>query len=144
MLLWAFSRSNKHRQITILFFIVYILVQILVVFLLSDLSGSTFIVDFVENVLHKDLTFTKRTMLWENSSVLISESPWLGYGLQDKVWNEEQMEGPGSHNFVYTLLLYGGYPLLSIFILLLVSAIKNASSRFAVFHDDFRILHFLH
>lgn len=129
-LLWILAGSSKHRTITLGFFVIYIIAQILIVFLLSDLSGSEFIVKFVENVLHKNLTFTRRTILWENSSNLISRSPWLGYGFHDKVWNERQLDGPGAHNFIYTMLLYGGYPLLITFIIIAISSLKNAAPYF--------------
>lgn len=123
--LWIMASLRGHKKLVIAFFIAYLLIQFFVVFTLSDLSKYTYVVDFVENVLHKNLTFTSRTFLWERSAKLIEASPWFGYGFQDKVWNAIHMHGPGAHNFVYTVLLYGGYPLLLLFIGVIVSALRQ-------------------
>ena len=128
--LWLIAGTKMHKKVVIAFFIFYLIIQFFVVFLLSDLSSLTAVVDFIENVLHKDTTFTKRTFLWESSARLISESPWLGYGYHDKIWNEQMLGGPGAHNFIYTILLYGGYPLLLMFIGILVAALRRCSSLF--------------
>lgn len=128
--LWTLARSKKHRQLVLIFFIVYLIAQILIVFLLSDLSSYNIIVYFVENVLQKNLTFTRRTILWENSSLLIAKSPWLGYGFHDTLWNETHMDGAGAHNFIYTILIYGGFPLLFTFIVIVISALKNSAPYF--------------
>ena len=130
VLLWLLAGIKKHRVLVIAFVIFYVVVQLFVVFLLSDISNLTAIVDFMENVLHKDTTFTRRSLLWENSADLIAKSPWIGYGYQDKVWNEQMLDGPGAHNFVYTVLLYGGYPLLLMFVGLVVLAVKRCASQF--------------
>lgn len=45
---------------------------------LSELQ--LFIVDFVENVLKKDMTLTGRTLIWEAAEGLIANSPGLGHG----------------------------------------------------------------
>lgn len=124
-ILWGLAQTRKHRQIVLAFFLFYVICQTLIVFLLTDFSSSDFIVKFIEDILNKDLTFTKRALLWENSSRLISESPWVGYGVHDKVWNDLHMDGPGSHNFIYTLLLYGGYPCLLLFCGILVYTIYH-------------------
>ena len=123
--IWAFVQLKRHRLIVLSFFLVYMLAQLIIVFTLSDLTNASHLVDFIEIVLHKDLTFTKRTDLWANSAELIAHSPWLGYGYQNKVWNEEHLNGPGSHNFVYTILLYGGYPLLCLFIGIVITALRK-------------------
>lgn len=124
LLLWLAARTRWHVAVVIGFFVIYLLCQTVIVFTLSDLSTSDIVVGLVENVLHKDLTFTKRAFLWENSSFMIGQSPLVGYGFQDKSWNEIYLDGPGSHNFVYTMLLYGGFPLLLLFIAILVEALK--------------------
>lgn len=128
MVLWLLAGHKKHKYLVIAFFIFYILAQIFIVFTLSDLSNYAYIAGFIENVLHKNTTFTSRTFLWENSAALISESPWLGYGYQTKVWNEIHLDGPGAHNFVYTILLYGGYPLLTSIILIILIALRQNTS----------------
>lgn len=136
-ILWGIAQTRKHRQTVITFFLFYVLSQTLIVFLLTDFSSSELIVRIIEDILNKDLTFTRRALLWENSSQLISESPWVGYGLQNKVWNDLHMDGPGSHNFIYTILLYGGYPLLLLFGSILIHTIwqtrlANNSTRSAL------------
>lgn len=128
--LWMFTFGKRHKTVVKAFLIVYLIIQVIFVFTLSDLSSYTYVVNFVENVLHKDLTFTTRTYLWANSTKLIAESPWLGYGFQPIAWNKEQLGGPGAHNFVYTMLLYGGYPLLLLFIGILLMALKRCKPYF--------------
>lgn len=125
--LWIAARMRKRKLLMISFFALYMFIQSFVVFMLTDLSDTPYVANFIENTLHKNLTFTHRTVLWENSNRMISESPWLGYGYHDKVWNAEHMDGPGSHNFVYTILLYGGFPLLAIFITLVIAALRHSS-----------------
>ena len=126
LILWMCAKSKQHKKVVIAFFILYIVVQIVVVFTLSDLSNSKLVVYIVQNIMHKNLTFTSRSFLWANSADLIAQSPFLGYGFQDKVWNALHMNGPGAHNFVYTILLYGGFPLLILFISIIIYSIRRA------------------
>jgi exopolysaccharide production protein ExoQ len=56
---------------------------------LSELQ--IFAVDFVENVLKKDMTFTGRTYIWEVGSGLIAERPSLGHGYY-AFWRQGNVE----------------------------------------------------
>ena len=86
---------------------------------------------FIVDVLHKDISFSGRTVLWNQTVDLIKKSPVFGYGLQE-------MESYGlhftdrhgihygfsPHNGFLLLLLYGGVVLCLAYINIILSAGK--------------------
>ena len=78
-LLWM-KKTNKEKK-TILrynlfFYLSIILFVCIVLFRLQDLISY-----FIENILNKDLTFTGRTDIWDNSINYFLQSPFIGNGL---------------------------------------------------------------
>ena len=126
LLAFYFIKSYRLRKwIFIAFLIGYILFQTLAVFIQQDFSQNEYIVYFVEEVLHKDLTFTNRTIVWLNSLLMISESPIIGYGYQTDVWYLDQLHVTTAHNLILGQLLLGGFVGLSIYIMLIVVAVRK-------------------
>ena len=81
---------------------------------------------FIENVLSKDTTFTKRTDIWSNAIYKIQQSPWLGYGVQSTDWNITYLNASGPHNLLLMLLLQGGIVLCGAFLYLVLFVIRKA------------------
>lgn len=101
------------------FVAVYFVLQSWTVFRNMD-TTSTQVEYFVENVLKKDMTFSKRTYVWEKAKKLVEYSPVIGYGQQDEEWYESEMEVLTAHNLVLHILIKGGWVGLSAFIVLLI------------------------
>lgn len=110
-----------------MFAVFYLIFQTFAVYVQTDLSKLTYLVFFIEDVLHKDMTFTTRTFVWEHVRNLIAESPWIGYGMQDKIWYIEKMNVTTCHNLFYQILVEGGVVLLAVFLaIFIVSFLKSA------------------
>lgn len=103
--------------------------------------------DLIVNVLHKDLTLSHRTIIWDEALRLIGQRPIFGHGMTDSV-NIFTVEHDytGGHNNVYTtlsshneilqILYYGGFALLLAFILLYIvccSYRKRLNDKFSLF-----------
>ena len=79
----------------------------------------------IEQFLHRDITMSKRTVLWEQALKLFQEKPIFGYG---SYYSEELMRVLNSsartaitpHNSYVAILLCGGAVLLLIFAIMLV------------------------
>lgn len=77
----------------------------------------------IEDILHKNITFTGRTDIWDIAMILIKQSPFFGYGVN---------EGHGlifirgqyyySHNGVLEVLLQGGVVSLIFYVLIFAIA----------------------
>jgi len=87
---------------------------------------------FIENVLHRDVTFSSRTLLWEKVMALISEKPLVGYG---NLTSEESATLLGmrlwvhAHNQILDLMLKGGLILLICFLLIVLLFISNVDAK---------------
>ena len=126
LLAFYFIRSYRLRKwIIVAFFIGYTLFQTLAVFQQADFSQNEFIVYFVEDVLHKDLTFTHRTRVWLGSMMLIKESPIIGYGYQVDSWYTDQLHVTTTHNMILGQLVSGGFIGLTLFISIIISALRQ-------------------
>ena len=122
-----YIKSIKHQNLFLLSLIAfYILFQIFVVFTLTDLSSIEYVRYFVEDVLGKDLSFSGRADIWENASLMIFLSPYLGYGMIDADWLMLYVDSVSPHNIVYSIILKGGLLLLFIFVILIITSIKQA------------------
>lgn len=107
-----FAKLKKNILTTT--FIIFILFQFFVVFNGRGLENNGLARYLVEDVLHKDLTFTHRTYLWDAALKIIPKSPIWGYGLVEGEWYKAHMSSiaMGPHNFILAVLLNGGIILL--------------------------------
>lgn len=82
----------------------------------------------IVNVLKKDLTFSRRTYIWDRAIIFIKEHPLLGNGYMDgylrqfkyKIWGAVH-----AHNEILEILYLGGFVLLFVFIMIILSTIKK-------------------
>lgn len=84
----------------------------------------------IVDILHKDLSLTERTLIWDEIIKRVEGSPIWGYGVE----TAEQFSSPiggnphwvHAHNYILELLVKGGMILLILFLLLLfVTSIKT-------------------
>lgn len=104
----------------IIFFTIYILFQTFVVFSGKGLENNQLAVYIIEDILHKDITFTQRTQMWDSALHIITKSPIWGWGYVTLDWYKSVMSSfaAGPHNFILSIIVNGGILLLSIFILI--------------------------
>ncbi|MBQ1311947.1 MAG: O-antigen ligase family protein, partial [Blautia sp.] len=79
---------------------------------------------FIEGVLHKDVTLTLRTYLWDKVLNAVKKSPWIGYGVENAKDFNDRFQGSNmhwvhSHDYYLELLMKGGIVLLVLFLILL-------------------------
>ena len=127
MVLFFFIPFEKIRKVVLItLFAFYLTFQAFLVFFQNDLSVNRMATFFVEEVMQKDLSFTNRTFVWTDSYRLIRQSPITGYGMQDSEWFEQQLMVKSAHNIVYQILLYGGYLLFIMFLIVIFACIRRA------------------
>lgn len=102
-----------------------ILFQILVCFQGNGIQNSETAVWFIEDILHKDITFTYRTHMWDSALKVILESPIWGHGFPDSEWYLSHMSAfaIGPHNCWLGILIYGGILGLVLYLYLLSHAL---------------------
>lgn len=112
--------------------VVLVLFQLFVVFNGNGLHDNELAVYIVEDVLGKDITFTHRTDMWEQSLQYFVKSPIAGYGFLSYNWYVEHMVcwGIGPHNFILVILLYGGIILLSLYLFIIYYAFRSVFNHF--------------
>lgn len=116
-LIFCVIPSNQLRKLaTISLFTIYILFQTVVVFSGKGIENNELAVYIVEDVLKKDITFTRRTYLWDSALKTIAQSPVWGWGFVDIKWYKSFMssQAAGPHNFILSVLINGGILLLSV------------------------------
>lgn len=83
--------------------------------------------DFIINVLGKDITFTGRTILWDQALLLIAKRPVCGYGVYDYDLLVSAANGQAysAHDTVLQLMLMGGLiSLIGFFIVVIVAGVQ--------------------
>lgn len=120
-LVYCLIPSARLRKLGIYsLFTVFVLFQVFVVFNGRGLENNELASYIVEDVLHKDLTFTNRTHMWESALKIISQSPVWGWGFADPDWYKSNMSAfaIGPHNFILSILIHGGVILLSLYLMI--------------------------
>lgn len=81
----------------------------------------------IEGVLHKGLSFTGRTEIWDTAIDNILRSPALGYGLAQsgKVYRLRKHKYYHAHNVFLEVLMEGGFCALVCFLMMLASLVKQ-------------------
>lgn len=79
---------------------------------------------FIEGVLHKGLSFTGRTDIWDKAIAMFLKSPFLGYGLgqKGKVYRLSKGKYYHAHNVFLEILMEGGIFSLIAYLLMLLCA----------------------
>ena len=120
------ARMKTARWALKAFFAGVILFNLGIPFLQMEIDNN-YLVWFIEDVLGKDLTFTDRARIWLEAVLMVSDSPWYGYGLRDAAWFEYNFNVLTAHNFILTMLLKGGLILLVIFIGIVWMSVTRAN-----------------
>lgn len=121
---FLFVPKRLQRIGIITFFVVYVVFQAFTVFSMGDISQNKHVVYFVEQVLHKDMSFTHRASVWVFSLLLILRSPVWGYGTQDMAWYIDKLGGvTTAHNIFLQVMLDGGFVLLVVFLIIIFTTL---------------------
>jgi len=88
----------------------------------------------IVTVLHKDLTFTSRTLIWDKVIKLISDNKILGIGVQKSNTMIKYISAFHSHSYFLNITLQGGFIGILIYIIMLVIVFKelNDNKKFFV------------
>lgn len=123
--------------------LVYVFFWISLIVLRLQYLASNLIV----NVLHKDITLSHRTILWDEALRLIKLKPFFGYGMSDSVdvftvnhdytgGNNNVLSTLSSHNEILQIMYYGGITLVISFLILYFvccSLRRRCNSKFILF-----------
>ncbi len=112
------------------FFIFFLLFQLFVVFNGNGLHNNELAVYIIIDLIGKDITFTNRTEMWDSALRVISDSPIIGYGYVDSDWYYTNMSTAalGPHNFILSVLIFGGIALLTTYIGIVFMAFRKMIS----------------
>lgn len=112
-------RTKRMAALSIM--ILFLLFQIFIVFNGSGFENNDTARYIVEDVMGKDVTFSRRTEKWYAAGQLFLESPIIGYGNVGSEWYLANLapDAVGPHNFVFALLINGGLVLFALFGLIL-------------------------
>lgn len=92
--------------------------------------------DLIQNVLHKDLTLSHRTIIWDKALELIYKKPIFGHGLAESYnvfsvyhdytgGNNSVWTSMSGHNEILQLLYYGGIVLIVILLIMYLTACRE-------------------
>ena len=86
--------------------------------------------NIIQNVLHKDITFSGRTFIWEMCIKMIARHPVAGYGNFDSGWIIK-WNGimRNAHNLFFDILIQGGIILLAGYLVFLLTVFFAASDK---------------
>ena len=81
----------------------------------------------IQNVLHKDLTFSGRTEIWQLCIEMISKHPVIGYGNFESGWIITWHGiDRNAHNLFFDILIQGGIVMLGGYLVMLFTVLKTA------------------
>lgn len=79
----------------------------------------------IEDILHKNVSLTGRTQIWDYTFLLIKRSPFLGYGVYDNLIYLRNQYYVHAHNGILEILLEGGFAALAVYILLFIMTCRE-------------------
>lgn len=107
----------------------YMLVGICAVVTLMILAGSaSFLRPIVEGIFDKDMTFSNRSEVWQQTILLIIQKPLLGWGVTDSETATGLLGSltfVNAHNQVLNCLWQGGIILFAIFLCIILCTARN-------------------
>lgn len=117
------------------------------IFILFIYSGdpNSLVTIFIEEVLHRDPTFTGRLIIWEAARNMIYKNPIIGYGLDTQIAIEGVFTYPEAHNMYLNILLCVGLIGFIIFIIFNfevfkeLEKIKNSTLKYIIISCIFGI-----
>ena len=82
---------------------------------------------FIEGVLHKGLSFTGRTEIWDRAVEMFLKSPWLGWGYAQygKVYRLRKGKYYHGHNLFLEILVEGGLPAMFCYLMMFAATAKQ-------------------
>lgn len=82
---------------------------------------------FIEGVLHKGLSFTGRTEIWDEAVRMFLKKPWLGYGYAQygKIYRLRKGKYYHGHNIFLEIAVEGGILGLGCFLMMLSTAVNQ-------------------
>ncbi|MDY4669439.1 MAG: hypothetical protein SO415_05515 [Oliverpabstia sp.] len=81
---------------------------------------------FIVNILHRSITFSNRTRIWDSAFYYIAQKPMLGYGMESRIDAGNRFLGNSTpHNKILYTTYLGGILLLFIFIIIIIYTIKK-------------------
>ena len=81
----------------------------------------------IEQILHKNLTLTGRTHIWNVAMALIQANPWLGYGKSSLLKFAFTKYAIPAHNQFLDIGITCGIPGLLVYLIILYCAFRNLS-----------------
>lgn len=125
----AFYSLLKKTKIDEKWIIVFLIAAVVLfnIFILFVYSGGRFtLIDvFIEKILHRETSFTGRTIIWEAAIELISQKPILGHGCFTSVVCSNGFVASQAHNNYLNILVVSGIVGFVLFMLFIYETIKE-------------------
>lgn len=86
----------------------------LISYLIIVVNIQVYFANFIQNVLHKDITFTGRTLIWQRALNAIINNPLIGYGRLSLETRVNILKASSAHNQFLVIIFEGGIILLLI------------------------------
>ncbi|MDE6670624.1 MAG: O-antigen ligase family protein [Ruminococcus sp.] len=111
----------KNRKLPKIFSLKNGIIVTILFFVLIVILKAQYLFDFfIEDILHKNLTFTGRTIIWERVLRLISQKLMLGYGYLTSDHYVHLLKSPfftHPHNYILYVMMNGGLVLTAILLI---------------------------
>lgn len=124
-IIWFFRIINTKFFNKVFNYKTYLFISVLLFFGIVVFHWQDYFSDFIVNVLHRNTTFTGRTMIWDRTIEYIKQAPILGYGVADF---QERLLTMGifhAHNTYLNILFEGGIIALVFYFRINLSVIKK-------------------
>lgn len=111
--------------------IILYIVILVGVFMAENIS---FMVDLTA-MLGKDITFSRRNLIWSVIIFEVMRHPVLGVGyLSSSQYTSlvAYVGGTNAHNMVLTILMYGGFVALAVYIVLFISCVRRSNKEYSI------------
>lgn len=126
LLFMIFNKTLKNTKIFNIYN--YLITNLILFFAIVIFRVQNLFSYLIVNILHKDLTFTNRTGIWDRTIAYINKSILFGYGLEPSTIRSTKnnfIYGINAHNFILEIMYQGGILALISFVAILISACKK-------------------
>lgn len=106
----------------------FIIIFLIIFFLIVVFRAQNIFAFIIEDILHKDLTFTNRTYIWDYVMNFISKNPFFGYGNEFKLeryYKTIMYQSYHAHNQLLEIIYKTGFIGFWTFVLICKEGFKN-------------------
>lgn len=131
IVLLLFFNNVKNKSVFTVIFIIISILSVWFAFEFESILSFPLIQTIIEDILHRDITLTTRTIIFSKVPAIIAQRFWTGYGFGSVYMLLSELIGaPNAQNGILNLILEEGFIVFVLYYLSMIYCIRKIDSRY--------------